>query len=949
MGTFNFEELAIRSAINTAPKTISPDSHNCSAIKENAQTKVKNLMNGTNSGIDSELDPKTTAIGLAAEGLRLGYEALKDQLTNLKDKRLSFDKERQAGIATFLMPTNKEESVLSKQERVIKSFLNLVEQNNSFKNYFGIHTSTLSDMPNTIFYSVLPFYRMSEQLPQPTASERPIDKVKISINLFFKSALPDSIADIDNEFRNGNKFAEFWMAAYKKDNYLNDLRSQRFIIMCLANLLWNLQHPVNPNSGFQLDLKASIQLCTEVGLFLNLLLNSSKDTYLKQINTSNKHLLVSFARRVENHIKSLKAAFIQQQLYELNMRYLNNSAHESLRIMDQSIFKLIYSRVNPITKKNEPDNNAACNLIDTISHLTQILTYNPQLIQSFTPFTQFFEKPPFLNVPGITIIDVLIIFTQSTNENREEIFKSLGKNKTDNAEEFIASLKIFNSKFVKPIKSISKQELGSTFFEKKSKEAATLTTKRLLPFITLALEDYRITIETPESLEAIKQAKIKNPKVKKYSAKEQMMEINKQAHQGDGFYIWRLSPYINLSTGTEAALDELPKYQHRFAEITKLLDAVSEIVEKYRSFLQIKSFQQFLIKCLNKIKEEYLLLGRHIDNIDTLLSQDQLISRNMQSILGPMGQDLMKGLSSFSNAFNDFEHIVCDPNFIEQQKQLLSSKIKAINQHFITLFNEESGLLDCISQDCLEHPIINTITKPTDNSSTKTPFKPITINDVLHPETIKQPATSLPSPSPTAKEEITHELNPSSPAEILTLLNTTPAVKLLPLDTTDKGLLDTNPEPVNIPVQVDKPIDAIRIAALKKLINQCYEGLSYPSKYSGKGRLLTNLLDLINKNSSLTEEKATQAIKELARITLSYRSTYFFQAAYGETRSGKIFIAAIKDPKLNNLLPIASLMFGYGVNVAEESNEFVIGRCKSIQEENHWPESASQIDPIAVL
>ncbi|MDI1351300.1 MAG: hypothetical protein PSV35_00790 [bacterium] len=426
MGTFNLEELALRSAVNSAPKTISQDSDTYNTIKKTAESKIKTLVGGSNvAGLVSELDPKTMAIGAAVEVLKLGYIALKDQIANLKDKRLSFDKERQAGIATFLIPTNKEESNLSKQERVIKRFMELVEKNSAFKTYFGIHISNLTEMPNTIFYSVLPFYQMSEQLPQPTASDRLIDKIKISINLFFKSALPDSIADIDNEFRNENRFAEFWKAAYKKDNYLNDLRSQRFIIICLANLLWNLQHPVDPDTGFRLNLKESIQLCKDVGLFLNLLLNSSRETYLKQISTSHNQLLVSFARRVETHIKSLCAGFIQQQLYDLNMRDLNNSAHESLRIMDQSIFKLLYYKKNPITQKKEPDGNAAGSLIDTIGHLTQLLTYNPQLIEAFIPFADHFEKPPFLNTPAFTIIDALIIFIQSTNEHRLQLFQEI--------------------------------------------------------------------------------------------------------------------------------------------------------------------------------------------------------------------------------------------------------------------------------------------------------------------------------------------------------------------------------------------------------------------------------------------------------------------------------------------------------------------------------------------
>ncbi|MDI1351299.1 MAG: hypothetical protein PSV35_00785, partial [bacterium] len=469
---------------------------------------------------------------------------------------------------------------------------------------------------------------------------------------------------------------------------------------------------------------------------------------------------------------------------------------------------------------------------------------------------------------------------------------------------------------------------------------ATLTTKRLMPFITLALDDYRISVDTPQSSLIVVQNKKNNIPEKKYLAKEQIIEINKQAHQGGEFYNWELSPFIELSKGTEDELDKLPKYQHRFTEITKLLDSVSEIVENYRSFLQLKSFQQFLIKCLNKIKDEYHNLGRHIDNIDTLLSQDQLINRNMTSILGPMSQDLMKGLSSFSAAFSDFEHIICDPNFTEQQKQLLTTKIKGIDQQFTALFNEDSGVIHSITQSSID-----------DINSLPIKIIPRTCPALIEAAIPKaNPAllvdeqkldTSRPIKTPQKNSDKLAPINnePQLTLDFKTANNPIQTANLM-IDMEDKISSPTNKKPSYRAIHEEMYVDVKHVVALRQLIERCYEALSYQSKHSEKGYLLNNLLHLIENKPHFSESNMTQAMNELARITLSYRRTFFFQAAYGETRSGKIFISAIKYPKLNQILPVASLMFGSEIDVSQESDEYIIKRCQNIKESNHWPETA---------
>ena len=880
----NFTELALRAAVNTTKKDLSSAGDQFTSIKDAALKRVQELVGGnsTLSNMSSQMDLQSVAINAAIQGLELSYFAIKGQLDQLKDKRLSFDKERQAGIATFLIPTNKEENTLSKQERIIKSFIELINKNASFSSYFGIQTGgTSTEITNAEFYSVLPFYRMSDGLVQPVASDRAIDKQRIAISLFFKSALPEAIADIDNTFQNEIKFFEFWKAAFKKENYLNDLRSQRFIMMCLANLLWNLQHPVDPETGFPLSIDKNIELCRSVGLFLNKLLNSAEKSYIKDLTPSSNDLLC-FVRKIEMHVKSLRSAFIEEQLYELNIDDLTNSAHHTLRVMDKSIFELIYSRTNPITKKVEPDAKAAEELVYTVSYMTQLLAYNTDLIKPFSVLANNAKATPFINSPPSTIIDVLIIFIHSTTPDKEKILEELGKNDTDSGIEFTETLKEFDRKFIKPIKNVCKKELDTSLFNKKRKEVAALVARRLVPLITLVLEDYRIELDA--QLKPLASTPTDKDGAKRNRAKDQVSAINKLAEQGGGYYVWELSPFIMLSSDTEEELDKLPKHQYRFTQITKLLDSISEIVKNYRTFLQLKSFQQFLINCLNKIKLEYNELEGHIDRVDICLTTDKAISRSMQAILGPMTKDITNGLDGFSAAFSTFEHTVSAPDFTEQQKMSLSSKIDSIHQQFLSLFGEDSGILSFVDQNT-----------PQGETSTEKPTK----KDSEKSSKDEQVAAT------TAVKTI------ASPVKTMTT-----------------------------------PKQAV---ALHNLIAQCIDALSFQSKCSGKGAMLNSLLRLVDEKTQLTEAQITLAINELARITLSYRPTYFFQAAYGETRSAKALLAGIKDSKLNTLLPVASVLLGKEVTVGQETDAEIIQRLRGQRAQNQWQESSDKITAVMAL
>ena len=162
-------------------------------------------------------------------------------------------------------------------------------------------------------------------------------------------------------------------------------------------------------------------------------------------------------------------------------------------------------------------------------------------------------------------------------------------------------------------------------------------------------------------------------------------------------------------------------------------------MQNYRTFLQCKEFQIFLINCLGKIKNEYGDLGHYIEQIDTFLSKDKKLNRNMQNILGPMTTTIANSLDDFSKAFTNFEQIITAPDFTDQQKNSLATKIGSIHQEYFKLFREDSGISAFASPASLVLPVV--ITSSTDNKiiinkSFQRPSQIDADQDILQPKQV---------------------------------------------------------------------------------------------------------------------------------------------------------------------------------------------------------------------
>ena len=689
-------EMALRTAVNAAPKLLTSNAEQIiDKIRTSATQRASEIVtaNGTSGAISSQISLQSTAIDIAIKGIEQAYTIVSNQLTETYQKRLSFDKERQGGIASFLIPTNREEGHLSDQESAIKGYIEIAQENYFFFDYMGIHEGSLLENKEAKYYSVLPFFRMSEEIHHPIASANALEKQRNGINLFFKSALTQALIEIDTHFQTDTRLGAFFLSVYHGDNYLNDLRAPRFIMMSLSNLLWNLQHPVDPRTGVPISLAEAKALCRDVQLFLNQILDEEMPPHLVQVGKI-KELLISFIRKIELHTKELFFAYHEEIINEINIKDVTNSAHHVLRIMDKSMLKLLYKIKNPVSHKTEPYDKAAEDIAYQISYMNQLLNHNPHIIEKFQEYRAYL--PPnaitilipnaltpisVVNSTCYSIIDALIIFSHLTGRPRKALLSAIDSLQKDTATEFTKTLIHFKLKFIDPLKDIDRAHSTGIFAS--SENIASECARRFIPLLTLLIEDYRVDVD--------RNHKHNKAHLAVMNGLEQTQKINASATMSNSYYHWKLSPYLFIDhQETCSRIDNFPTKQYKITQVTVLLDAVAELITKYQSFLQDTSFQEFLIRFLSEVKVEYDQLGAYIEELDAIITSTELNNRSIIGVLRRMLDDLNGSLARIQQTISSLTRTVENPEFIEKHRLLLEKKINFIRNKYQEIFNKEA-------------------------------------------------------------------------------------------------------------------------------------------------------------------------------------------------------------------------------------------------------------------
>lgn len=650
-----------------------------------ANILVKSQFDAQRQGVEMSL--QETAITLALQAIRVAWNAMNEQLMRLGRARLDFDKERKSGIATFLVPTNKESRDLASEQDAMAAFIKYSQMHQNIFQYTGLRVDKVKEDSAEIegqFISVLPYYQMSKFLAEPLASYQPCEKVRRAISLFFKTELPKFLKDIDQEFDDDYKMADFFRSAWRGDNFLNNYRGPRVIIMSLGNLLWNLQHPVDLETGFQLSLDDKITLCSNVGVYINRLLDPKTPPFLTQLDSDGS--LTNFIRQVETYALELKEAYEQERLHSLNLIDVTSHAYAAARILDDNIFKLIFDKCN-----------MAAELASSIGYLNLLLKRDPGL---FCVLAEFEYDNHLINRPPKTLIDFLLAFFLLNDNQRKSVLKLLMGSKLNTRECFAMTLKRINKHFFKPIYQSCYAETQASFFNQKKDVVQRMAFNRFFPLIGLAAIDYRIELDTEQTKLAAIRAKEIGQQF--YTGQQQIDNITKEAYgnekNNEAFFSWDLSTYLTLSDYAEAKISQLPRRQYKIGQLTELLDSLQAFISQYKSFLQYTKFKNFVIHCLEAIAKEFSTLKSVLSEIELEISITTNENRRVIDTIKTMDQKLISEISKFTRVMGTVEEKIISPDFEDSIRKEVFNKLSAIEQKFVVaLGHHEPGMAEFLT------------------------------------------------------------------------------------------------------------------------------------------------------------------------------------------------------------------------------------------------------------
>lgn len=677
----NLTEVALRkAALEMVTDNKSVDDIQQSAL-EHVGSLIKSQFDADQQG--KQMGLQQDAIAVAVKAIAVAWQATTEQLQRLGRARLDFDKERKSGISTFLIPSNKEHRDRWAEQNQMESFLSCIKNDREIFNYMGLKESTVEQPEIKVegtFLSCIPYYQMSQYLPEPLASFEQVEKTRRVISLFFKTEVPKYIKDVNEDFDSDSKFADFFRSAWRGDNFLNNYRGPRMVVMTLSNLLWNLQHPVDLKTGFPLSLDKKIALCRKVSMLINQLLDKNTPPLLDKINSDGS--LINFISQVETYVSELKMAYEEEKLQALNIDDISNQAYGTARILNDNIFQLIFDK-----------GNMAARLASSIGYLNLLLKREPKIL---SVVSRFDVGHPLQNYPSKTLVDVLLVFLQLRGNQRKQFLSYLNSLDNNSAQCFSLTLSNLNKDFVKPIYRACRKELRPTVRSPKRQEAQHMAFNKILPLIGLALNDYGIEIDSDEidnySLRA------KRFKQTFLTGQNQIIQITNQAYQNKHFdqfdFNFDMSCFLELSHSAEAKLNQLPRHQYKIGHLTSLLDDIQSFITSYKSFLQYPKFKQFILKTLDETTQEFNRLKRLLEQLDNSITVNNTANRRVIGMIKSMDLELLTEITNFTQMINSVEEKMLSPEFESGLKKELLAKLRALGEKFSLAFEHHDSELD---------------------------------------------------------------------------------------------------------------------------------------------------------------------------------------------------------------------------------------------------------------
>ncbi|MDF1678648.1 MAG: hypothetical protein P1U32_08155 [Legionellaceae bacterium] len=903
------------------------------------------------SFVDALKDKKAAGVAIVVAFKAVGklVDFIKEGSRTLKAKRKHLRDQMKLGSFVFVVPDDEDD--FSSEQRFIDEFMELVRETPiaNLESLLGIRTLEPEKSGDSTAYCVFPFSDMDTGATEDVSNTEALGTTLSEIHGRLTVTLPKLRKRLLQSFKGPSKGWKSYLKRPKNwlrsktegDNYLNDYIQALFMLTSISNLLWNLQHPMDPDTKKRLSPEECIELCEEVDSFLTAILGSTLPPRLQEKSREPWADYISTARIL---VRDLQKAYELERLKTFPIKPLATHARETVKMTSIALFELLYQARTEELEKGRDDPSAAEGLVETLRDLRRYLSINPNILK---PFETRFELLPkrvanlkdgkdlhdVLNSKPETLMDVLIIFSHLPPEERDAIKNELRLQEAEgqeNSGRFLRNLETFDREYIQTLdKTLSTHPKSGYEGAQGRMNRAQLIGQRFIAAIALLVRAYPVSVEilkrdtiddddVDEEIAVLNDGSADDPPYLEVSdtktASEQVALINhlNRAWEEDErflketqgshnlanlkpYFYWRVSDLLDVKKSFGDKINRFPESIEHMTGIAELVEDVAEIVTRYEHVLQNKGFLRFLRGLIFDVRDAQKAFEEMRLGAKEVVSRNESVSDQVQYILSAITKKLQKSLKASAMAAEDVIGLINDPKFSEKKRAEFVKKIEDIDEKYFSVFKRRSKLTRLLVR-------------------TKSGCSWGRMNSAF--------SHGSPTRSPVARQSL-------RVGSLRRFSDTPPPLDLSSTQSSEDWARE------------------LQQFAMIGLIEVCHDSMSYWSQWGHKGTLLKNLKKRVEANGKMTPAELRSYILDLFRVASSYRKTWFgwFQAGYGkDAKSTKALMRAMRDKKVNLVLPLAEVVFGdANIDLSNMQDAEISKHLVSLRQLESWEFSEDEI------
>ncbi len=442
---------------------------------------------------------------------------------------------------------------------------------------------------------------------------------------------------------------------------------------------------------------------------------------------------------------------------------------------------------------------------------------------------------------------------------------------------------------------------------------------------------------------------------RKYLRKEK--RIRQGAYQNDLEnpvpYFWaNASELIDERKAFANSINYLQSNIQKMADIAAFVEGIKVIILEYRSVLQSQAFLDRLKACIDAIGGAQADFKKLIERARKKHAKNGSMSNEIKCKLSEITDSLETSLKDFTMAAIAVRRVISDPEFAETQQISFRKKIQFIDEKYADAFDEPGGFANIFIKNKQKrasgsYARMNPLLGVSPDSPRKSLSRELLAEGELKQQTgqlsVTPPMASLEiGPDDTESndsrnkrklfrykhyyrkaKEMLHLMRSKSYRNLFyssnrdTYYESPPTIPRFLVDVDSSGTSEADldaklREQEQIILHKESREKELQRFSLLGLIDICHDSMSYWSQWGHKGTLLRHLRKQVEQDKVLSPSSLRNYILDVARISLSYRRTWFgfFQAQYADSKSGKRFRLALRSEMVNLVLPIAEVLFG---------------------------------------